>query len=331
MALLPHLVSAGDFIDLFYKIRQKSYKTLVSKLGFSGQSRIRAKWNAGVSASDFWMIPLVRKRWNKLITGDENKGYEAYVNEKYLSGKSGLRMLSVGCGTGGRERVFAAFDAIAQIDAIDMAELQLEEAQSLANEQNISKINYFVADFLNYLFPKNHYDIILFHSSLHHFNHVDKLIPERILSLLKDDGILVIHEYVGPNRLQWTKEQLNEVNYLLKTIPESYRTRYGSNAVKRKVYRPGLLRMKLIDPSEAVDSAAIVPALHKYFKTLEEKPLGWDIIHLLLKDISHHFVEPDATATDILEKLFRAEDDFLKNAGKSDAVFGVWTRINLHG
>lgn len=324
---LPHLVSAGDFIDLYFKIRQKSYKTLVSKLGFSEKSRTRAKWNAAVSASDFWMIPLVRKRWNKIISGDENTGYENYVNGKYLSGKSGLKMLSVGCGTGGRERVFAGFESIESIDAIDMAELQLEEARNLAKEQNINKINYFTADFLSYPFPENHYDIILFHSSLHHFKTIERLLPERILPLLKDDGILVIHEYAGPNRLQWTQDQLDEVNRLLNTIPAKYRHRYGSNAVKNKVYRPGLLRMKLIDPSEAVDSAAIIPALHKYCKTLEEKPLGWNIIHLLLKDISHHFVEPDATASDILEKLFIAEDNFTKITGQSDAVFGVWKKI----
>lgn len=323
---LPHLVSFGDFIDLYYKIRQKSYKTLVSKLGFTQQSRTRAKWNAAVSASDFWMIPMVRKRWNKLISGDENKGYETFVNEKFLSGKTDLKMLSVGCGTGGRERNFAAFDAIEQIDAIDMAELQLEEARNLAKEQNISKINYFVADFLTHPFTEKHYDIILFHSSLHHFNHIGDLIPEKVLPLLKDEGILVIHEYIGPDKLQWTDNQLKEVNHLLSTIPAVYRTRYESKTVKKKAYRPGLLRMKLIDPSEAVDSSSILPALHKHCKVLEEKPLGWNIIHLLLKDISHHFIEPDKTAETILQQLFTAEDEFVKISGKSDAVFGIYRK-----
>lgn len=325
---LPHLFSAGDFIDLFFKIRQKSYKTLISKLGFSHNSRIRAKWNAAVSASDFWMIPMVRKRWNKIITGDETIGYEKYVNEKYLFGKTGLKMLSVGCGTGGRERVFALFDSIEKIDAIDLAELQLIEARSLAKEQNISKINYFVADFLKYPFNESHYDIILFHSSLHHFSHIDRLITERIIPLLNKDGLLIIHEYTGPDRLQWTDEQLKEVNRLLKTIPAEYRRRYGSKAIKKKVYRPGLLRMKLIDPSEAIDSSAILPSLNKNCKMLEEKALGWNIIHLLLKDISHHYIEADTTAAGILEKLFIAEDDFVKKTGQSDAVFGVWSRVD---
>lgn len=322
--VLPHLMSAGDLIDLYFKISQKNYKSLISKLGLSDESRTRAKWNAAVSASDFWMIPMVRKRWNKLISGDENKGYEDYINEKYLCGRSGLKMLSVGCGTGGRERNFATFDSIHQIDAIDMAELQLEEARNLSKEQNISKISYFVADFLTHPFTKKLYDIILFHSSLHHFNRIDDLIQQRIMPLLKDNGILVIHEYVGPDKLQWTDNQLKEVNRLLLTIPIKYRTRYGSNVVRAKAYRPGLLRMNLIDPSEAIDSSSILPALHKYCKTLEEKPLGWNIIHILLKDISHHFIEPDKTAETILQKLFTAEDAFVQKAGKSDAVFGVY-------
>lgn len=321
---LPHHISAGDLIDLYFKIRQKSYKSLISKLGFSNKSRTRAKWNAAVSASDFWMIPMVRKRWNKMISGDENKSYETYVYEKYLSGKKGLKLLSVGCGTGGHERNFAAFESVKLIDGIDMAEQQLEEARNIAKEQNISKINYFVADFLTYPFAEKHYDIILFHSSLHHFNHINNLIPERILPMLKDDGIMVIHEYVGPDKLQWTDAQLKEVNRLLLTIPKKYRTRYGSSAVRAKAYRPGLLRMNFIDPSEAIDSASILPSIHKHCKTLDEKPLGWNIIHLLLKDISHHFIAPDETAASILGQLFSAEDDFIKKTGKSDAVFGVY-------
>jgi len=77
----------------------------------------------------------------------------------------------------------------------------------------------------------------------------------------------------------------------LKTIPLKYRYRIGTKNVKTKIFRPGLVRMFLVDPSEAVDSESILPSLHENFKVLEEKKIGGDILLILLKDIAHNFLD----------------------------------------
>ena len=87
---------------------------------------------------------------------------------------------------------------------------------------------------------------------------------------------------------------------------------------------PGLLRMKLVDPSEAIDSSSILPAIQKHFNVVEERKVGWDILHILLKDIAHNFLNTDDETRHLLSYLFDQEDEYLKQTGRSDAVFGVY-------
>lgn len=321
---LATYISIGDFVDLFYKIEQKGLQKILSKFKLKESERVKAKWNDEISTGDFWVIPSVRKRWNRLSTGDENVEYEDYFVTRYLEEKRDLKLLSVGCGTGSRERKFAQKQVFSEITGIDVAKNAVDEAARLAEEKGFSHVHYICGDFTKQTFEKTHFDVILFNSSLHHFNHIHDFLQYHVLPLLKPDGYLVIQEYVGPNRLQWTREQLDESNRLLAQIPENFRRKLKSNRIKSRVYRPGIIRMKMIDPSEAVDSESILPAIHQFFEVVEEKSLGWNITHILLKDISQNFLGDDAETQSILQKLYEAEDEFVKKQGRFDAVFGIY-------
>ncbi|MFO7791312.1 MAG: class I SAM-dependent methyltransferase [Bacteroidales bacterium] len=326
MSIDKTYISPGDFIDLFYKIRQKGLNVLYSKLHFKHQSRTRSKWNTAESSSDFWIIPRIRERWNEKCTGNPDQSYEDYLVSNYLSDAENLRMLSVGSGTGAKERKFAKHPNFARIDGIDMAEKQIEKARRHASELKMHNIKYITGDFLKHDFPPDTYDLVLFNSSLHHFKDISSLLQNKVKPLLKKDGWLIIFEYVGPNRLQWKREQLELSNKLLKGLPEKYKLRLQSKSVKRHIYRPGMLRMLFVDPSEAVDSEAILPSVHKHFKTVEEKKLGWDITHLLLKDIAHNFLDDDKETRSLLKYIFDEEDKYLSKTGRSDAVFGIYKK-----
>ncbi len=326
MSKAKSYISVGDFIDLFYKVKQKGLHVLFSKFRLMNQSRTKSKWNTAESSSDFWVIPRVRKRWNEKCTGDPDLSYEDYLMKTHLMDSNNLKMLSVGCGTGARERHFATYSNFALIEGIDMAEKQIEKASRYAAEANMQSIRYLTGNFLNHDFKPESYDVILFNSSLHHFKGISKLLQTKVKPLLKAGGLLVIFEYVGPNRLQWTPEQLKFANKVLKSLPDTYKFRYNSSSVKQHIYRPGLLRMLAVDPSEAVDSESILPAIHGHFKTVEEKQMGWDITHLLFKDIGHNFLNEDEETTAWLEHIFEQEDQYLEKTGRSDAVFGVYRK-----
>lgn len=319
-------ISKGDFTDLYYKVRQKGPGFILKKLRLSGKDRIVSKWNAERSTSDFWIIPEIHKRWREKCTGNPDLEYEDYFIEKYLADRTGLRMLSAGCGAGSRERKFARYPVFELIEGIDIAGNLVSEARKTATDEKLDNINYHTGDFVSYPFEPGIYDVILFNSSLHHFKDVNSLLRDKVKPLLKAGGYLVIFEYTGPDRLQWTKEQLDYANALLRELPVKYKRRYQSRTTKQKIYRPGWLRMLLVDPSEAVDSESILPSLHRHFETVEEKKLGWDILHLLLKDIAHNFLEDDPGTKNLLSYLFKKEDEYLSMTGRSDAVFGVYRR-----
>jgi hypothetical protein len=57
------LISKGDFIDTYHKIKQKGFTKLFSWIG-SSNKRVANKWDNHQSTSDFWIIPEIQKEWN---------------------------------------------------------------------------------------------------------------------------------------------------------------------------------------------------------------------------------------------------------------------------
>ncbi len=101
---------------------------------------------------------------------------------------------------------------------------------------------------------------------------------------------------------------------------------YKSKIYKNKYYGSGILRMIISDPTECIESDKILPLIHSKFKILEEKGYGGNLLMPVLKDIAHHFIYLNDKKRDILEKLFRYEDEYIKEH-KSDFVLGVYEKI----
>ena len=323
---MKRLITSDDFIELYSKLRQRGSAYLLSKLNPSAVKRTQSTFGeSSFQHANWWIIPAVRRRWNKLVTGDPNKIYEDYIAEKYLSDRTNLKMLSLGCGIGSHERTLARHNKIfAQIDAYDIAPNLIERANQIAADEGLSNIQFHCADVNQMNLGDNSYDIVFFHSSLHHFLHLEKLMGEFIPKTLRPDGFLILNDFWGPDRLQWSKAQLQEINRLLHHIPTSFRTRFRSSMVKKRVSGPGWLRMRLSDPSEAAESSQIPRLLDQYYHCLEEKMIGGNILMPLLKDIAHHFVADTTEGNAILESLFQAEDAFLSSE-RSLLFFGVYT------
>ena len=320
-------ISIGDFLDLYYKIQEQGFRDPASLFHLSKKLRVVSKWNHITSTSDFWVVPEIKQRWNKICTGDPDMGFEEYAVKNYLEGKYNLRCVSAGCGKASSAVAFGQYLNFSEILGIDIAGNLIERAREkawLAHNQNV---HFVTGDFTTYPFEPNSLDLVLFHSSLHHFRNIERLLKENVLPILKPGGLLVIYEYTGPNRLQWTDSQLKLANEILKELPDKYKRRFQDNSVKKKVYRPGWFRMCAVDPSEAVDSAVIIPMLHKYFKVLEEKNLGWNLLQPLLKGIAHNFMEEDNETHFWLGYLFRKEDEYITQTGQSDGVFGIYEKL----
>lgn len=82
------LITIDDFIDIYSKSKQRGIDYLLSKLTFNQMSRTKSAFNQQkIIHSNWWIVPMVRKRWNSLISGDENQTYEEYMMTKILHNK----------------------------------------------------------------------------------------------------------------------------------------------------------------------------------------------------------------------------------------------------
>lgn len=322
-----NLISYSDIIELSEKLCSSSPGFFIRKLNPIRSNRVRHHWNSGsIPQINWWNIPYVRSRWNRLISEDPNIDYIKYTlyflerHKKFNTKKAS--MLSIGCGTGSQELAFAQTGALEHIDAFDLAPNNIIEAQIASQKAQLESVLHFqVADFQSFK-PNKPYDLILFHSSLHHLNPVLSAL-KKTASWLKPNGFLIVNEYAGPNRIQWNSDQLQLANRLLLTLPKELRT-YPSGRLKTRQTAPGILRMHISDPSEAPDSQAIIPTLNTLFKQELFKGYGGNILAPLLKGISHHFIESNPKTKDILDMLFEEEDRFLFNH-PSDHFVGIYS------
>lgn len=328
---MKRLITTDDFIDTYSKIKQRGNYFFFSKFTFNSQKRTKSAFDKTAHiSSNWWIVPKIRKRWNTLTSGNPEKNYENYLIENYLQNKSNLKLLSLGAGSCSHEIELAKNTTIfEEIVCLDIADNLLEQASKKAQKKNLTNLKFITQSIYDFKFNENDFDIVLFHSSLHHFKDVEQLLQTKITKTLKPSGLLIINEFVGANRLQFPKNQIKAVNNALQVIPKKYKIRFKNKWIKNKFSGPGYIRMVMADPSECVDSKNIIPAIHKHFKILDEKPLGGNILMNALRDIAHHFIETNPEKEEILNKLFMLEDEYLKN-NSSDFVFGIYQNIKTN-
>ena len=191
--------------------------------------------------------------------------FAEHVTRRWLSGRSRLRALSLGCGPGDPEFEWARLGVFAQITSVGISPEQAVRATRKAREAGLDQL-------LTSRWPsarqalseaEGHYDVVLALDSLHHFSRLGEIM-RLIARALGPGGLLIMDEYVGPSRFQWASGQMRAANALLAALPEGHRTQHDGQ-VKRRVVRPSRLSMRLDDPSEAVESSSLMPALQRHF------------------------------------------------------------------
>ena len=169
-------------------------------------------------------------------------------------------------------------------------------------------------------------DVLIGEHSLHHFAPLPEMM-RGFRDMLPPGGLVLIDEFVGPNRFQWTDDQLECTNALLHLLPERLR-RQPDGRIKKRTPHPSLLYMRLKDPSEAIQSELILPLLDELFECLLMRPYGGTVLHILLAGIAHNFAdEDDAEAQEWLGVLMDTEDRLLEEGRLgSDFVVAVFEK-----
>jgi 2-polyprenyl-3-methyl-5-hydroxy-6-metoxy-1,4-benzoquinol methylase len=192
----------------------------------------RNKTFAGKNIGKFWWDagPDIHAYRNTKISGDPTINWIQYSLMKYFDGRLPLtRCLSLGCGWGRLERHLARLGAFLHCDAYDVSEGAIQQARELARESGFNHISYEVADINTITLPLDAYDAVWISMAMHHFEELE-YICKQIKNSLKPDGLLILEEYVGPNRFQFPDRQKEVANLCLSLLPPRYRKRVQHSA-----------------------------------------------------------------------------------------------------
>ncbi len=330
--MFNNFINIHDFSILYEKIQEKKFFEIIGKITRSKNYRVKKTWEHVASQKkQWWDIPAINKRWNYLITGNSEILPHEYVIKKYfprLVNFGKLKGLSLACGNGNREIEWARTGSFITLDAFDISSTRIQKAKKTAEEKLLENItNFFVADVKNFSFQKEYYDIVIAEGALHHFSDVKEVV-KKIYESLKPGGFLILNDFVGPSQFQWADKQLKIVNAVLELLPLEYKLQYN-NKVKKKVYKPGKISLKLHDPSEAIESDKILLSIKEIFHQCEIKFYGGTILMLLFKNIAHNFIIEKKITKNLLQLCFDIEDFFLQNGEiQSDFVYAIFSKKN---
>jgi SAM-dependent methyltransferase len=280
--------------------------------------------------SDDWKLlswdahPLTLAHFNRLVSGDPAEHWLNFVHRTFVP--RGVDFgLSIGCGSGILERHAIGAGLCKAMEACDVSPGAVVVAEQLARSEGYAdRLRYFVCDLNTASLERGKYGICFSGAALHHIENLEHALAE-IRCALRPDGLLVLVEYVGPNRFQWDDKTQRLMDQLLSIIPRPYRTSLREpGIVKEQVQRPAVDQVVTVDPSEAVRSADILPVLERSFEIVYRANLGGTLLQFLLADIVGNFrvdVPHDAA---LLKFLILFEETLIKEAIiPSDFVMAV--------
>jgi len=153
---------------------------------------------------------------------------------------------------------------------VDSAAECIEESRARTNDAGLGdRIEYERADAKEVLGRSSGLDAVFFHGSLHHFTGHDALM-RLVAGSLAPGGILYIDEYVGPSRDEWHARDMIVPNIIYRLLPATLR--------RARIVRAPINRD---DPTEAVESSRILPAMEKVFTRVTRRDYGGNLLSLL--------------------------------------------------
>lgn len=132
------------------------------------------------------------------INNDKEDGWYEFIKSKVGKQKKGL---TLGSGAGRHEKELSAIGVVEEWTSIDLVENPLDESSKADS-------NIFLKGDLNFMeLPSEKFDLVYCRGILHHIINLENLVYQ-IYKSLKHNGFLIVFEYVGVDKWQWSKRHL---------------------------------------------------------------------------------------------------------------------------
>lgn len=257
-------------------------------------------------------VPAILRRLNVKVSGDPNTDWISYTLKTHLPNRLPVeRSLSLGCGKGWLERQLAALNAFTACDAFDVAPGSIAEARRLASERGFDHIHYAVTDINQITLPPQTYDIVWINSAMHHFERLEHVCAQ-IQRALKPEGLLVLNEYVGPSRFQFSERQKEAMRAAFSLLPQHYR-RLAARRIEETLARSPMRKGLAWTTRRVMDKLREGSLL----TTLQRRWRAWQAVRLGKSDFASELNLP--TVSDVI-----AADP--SEAVRSDEILDVISR-----
>lgn len=294
----------------------KSEQAIVSSHWSEQFERMRAD-------SGYWTNnTIVTRHVYRLISRTGERHWLPWTfHEHFPPGKRFARALSVCCGDGAHEIALYKTGKVDFIHGFDISEGAVRQARDRFEKENVPEDCYrFDVRDANQLELHGQYDLVLSGGAIHHVSNLEGLLSTLARSLTPD-GYMVLVEFVGPTRFQWTDEQIAVINRILQAIDPAYL----KNHERATFERPTVEDMIALDPSEAVRSEEILDAIDRYFDVELQRPYHGTIIHQLYPLLNNQLTNKQDPGFDSIVRLVLVMEDLLISSGmlKPDFVYMI--------
>ncbi len=276
--------------------------------------------------SRWWQCDHIVQRINRRVCGESLPGMSAGLHRLALQHFADrlpfARGVSIGCGSGSKERAVLESGLVQHFTLFELSSVAIEMGRKEADEAGFSdRMTFRMEDGLAGETRDGVYDLVYWNNALHHMFDV-KAALEWSWHVLRKGGVLLMDDYVGPTRCQWSDALLAVNNAVLGALPPQY---------LRDPARPGRMlsatvgrippaAIIAVDPSECADSGNILPELARLFPEAWVRKTGGGVYHLALNDVLHNIVA--AQDYGLLDKLLEIDDE-CANAGETQYAVAI--------
>jgi predicted O-methyltransferase YrrM len=245
----------------------------------------RARW---------WNWPRIVEFQNRRIvptaTTEWGDGLRAAVRSRYPE-RVFARAASIACGDGAKELAWIKAGLVTHFNLFEISETRIAAGAALYAAAGLSdRVTWLREDGVAALERRPAYDLVFWDNALHHMPDTPRAIRASLVGL-RPGGVFVMNDFVGPSRFQWSDRELYYASAVRNGLaPRFLRDPAKAGAVlPMRQSRPSVTQMIASDPSEAADSARILPALRAMLPQPSIWLLGGTIYHLALSDVLGNF------------------------------------------
>lgn len=273
------------------------------------RKRVGEYWSnsEAMTAARRWQDEQIYKHSNVRMCGRPLRGKHAGMLAeiaRLYPGRTFERGVSIGAGFATLEMAMLKTGLVQHFTIYELSEKNIADAEAKAARDGLAERMTFVSGDA-FAAPRARYDMVNWKGALHHMPDTRAAVKWSF-DALNPGGLFVMDEYTGPNRLQYTKQQLKLGTEVLATLPD----KYFASAADRKCEAPSKSALIKKDPSEAIDSAYILPAANKTFPDAHMVSLGGLVHFIALRKILSRFSPDDPDDAALFARLLVLDGEY---------------------